>query len=1576
MPAESDVKPGIHFAPGMMLQQYEIIRLIGTGGMGEVHLARDTRLGRLVAIKFLLEHSGPAAGRFLAEARTTAQCRHDNIVVIYDLGEFNGFPYMVLEFIQGQSLRDTMEGLGRAVVPIILDIILPVVRALDRAHEMGIVHRDLKPENILISDAGQIKVLDFGIAKQISSEYASKNLSPAPPPIDLFKGKPGDITMNDTMPGAEVKPANLSASISVRSSHGSVPRMSAVAVASTIPALVTTDGTRATMPTAPGGGVHRSAISGTMPYMSPEQWLGEGVDARTDIWAVGVILFELLAGVHPLEPLSHEKMMQVRNLDIPMPSARDCGAEPGPLVEIIERCLKKHKEERFGSAQELIEALERVAADRRAVAALSADENPFAGLSAFQKSDAARFFGREHDITAALGKLRSQQLIVIAGASGAGKSSFVRAGILPALEREGRDVESFLIRPGRNPFAALADVLASFNETNDIDKEVDPEALAATLRTQPGLLGAKLRARCRRRGSNHRIVLLVDQLEELFTQGIDAAERAAFCACLEGVADDASSPLRVIATIRADFLDRLAEDRRFWREVTRGLVFLPPMTRDALRDALTKPVEAAQHRFEDTRLVEEMLDGLEGTTTPLPILQFTATKLWDGRDPKQRLLTRAAYEALGGVAGALSTHADAVIAGLSLSEQQIARTMFMALVTPERTRAIVPIADVLTLAPDTAAVDQVLHRLADARLVSMDTSNEQAGKTVEISHESLITRWGKLRQWLDNDEQDAQFVAQLRNAAQQWEKNGEAEGFLWRDRAATEAGQWLERRRAERRDKGSLGLGKREERYLEAVVRLAERARIWRRRIVVSIVASLVVVAVVVSVLAFRAQEQAKRADAEKATAEARRIDADTQKAEAQVQRVEAENNALRARNAMRVAAARVAHDDPTTALALLREIEPGYIPQGWLELAKQARSSTAASTVFSLEDGLFSAAYSPDGRRIVAGGMDDTASVWNVDGSGKPIVFRGHTSDVFCTAWSSDNKHIATASFDKTIRVWNADGSGDPVILKGHEDDIYTVEFSPDGKRLVSASKDKTARVWRADNAGPPIVLRGHGGDVFSATFSPDGTKVASASADTTVRVWNSDGTGQPRIFRKHEVAVIRVAFSPNGKRLASGSDDKTAHVWNIDGGGTPLILRGHNSFLCSVSWSADGNRILTGSYDKTARVWDANTGGEPLMTLAHSAEVSSASYSPDNHHILTSSFDKTVREWPANAPQDTIVLRGHREWITEVTYSPDGKHIVSASADKTIRLWNAETKESILIEGHKDVVRGVAYHPSGNQFASASEDRTVKIWSVDAPTRPLAVLDQPAKVYSVRYSRDGSRMAAALDDGTVRVWKTDDPAKPWVLPGHEAPVRSAVFSPDGTRVVTASMDKTIRIWNADGTGTPTILREHGGPVFIAAFSPDGKRIASASADKTARVWNADGSGTSTVLRGHEHWVNSVAWSPDGAFLATTSQDATVRVWNPDGTGEPLVLRGASLAYNGVDWTPDGKRITAGSDDQTITIWLDIEPIQNADDARLWSATGWCMPSDLRRHLLDFTDARSEADLNHCRQKVQTPRQ
>jgi hypothetical protein len=672
---------------------------------------------------------------------------------------------------------------------------VPVVKALASAHAEGIVHRDLKPENILVTDTGTLKVLDFGIAKVLqgpgrSSEPFHRGL---PPGSDLEEGELSNITRT-------------------------------------------------------------GMVVGTVPYMSPEQWRGgEQVDHRTDLWAVGIMLFRLLAGRHPLDPLRGPQLVITAELSEPMPRLRDVAPDvPAELADVVDRCLLKAKDQRWQDALSLLRALEPFLPGRYSPE-LQLDESPYAGLSSFQESDANRFFGRSREIAALVGRLRDRPLLAVVGPSGTGKSSFVRAGLVPALKRSGEAWETLIVRPGRHPLAALAHTIAPLvsSSTSLAEDLREHQKFVERLRTEPGLVGSVLRSRARRH--RQRLLLLVDQFEELYTLVPDAQERRAFTACLSGIADDATSPTRVVLSLRSDFLDRVPEDERFMAELSQGLFFLTTPGREGLRDALVQPAEMAGYHFEKPALVEDMLRHLESTPGALPLLQFAATQLWEQRDPARKLLTQQSYEVMGGIAGALASHADSVLSGLSPQGHALARAILLRLVTPERTRAIVSLEELGEQSRDRRELQQVTDQLVQARLLLVQTGGGSTGGTVELVHESLIHGWPTLRRWLDESQEDSAFLEQLRNAARQWQAKGRDSGLLWRGEMVEEA------RRFQRRHSGELPQV--QQGFLAAIVAQEMRTHRRKRGLVVGAMVSLsllVAASAVALVVIRKAQREAE----------------------------------------------------------------------------------------------------------------------------------------------------------------------------------------------------------------------------------------------------------------------------------------------------------------------------------------------------------------------------------------------------------------------------------------------------------------------------------------------------------------------------------------------------------------------------------------------------------------------------------------------------------------------------------------------------------------------------------------------
>lgn len=1489
--------------------------------MGEVYLARDTRLGRRVALKFLLKVDRKHSARFLVEARATAQLAHENIVGLYDIAEHDGLPYMVLEYVQGTTLsawlRNRRESHPTRGVPPTraAELMLPVARALQCAHEAGIVHRDLKPGNIMLTDSGTVKVLDFGVAKLMGDA--------------ALQSEGGDI---------DEAPVNGPEAWAQRVQY-------------------------------PGELTDAGVIVGTRWYMAPEQWWGESVDGRTDIWAVGMILYQMVSGDHPLAAQSPELLQWVAVREEPMPSIRDQFPDIGRIGTVIDRCLIKYKEDRLESARELVEQLEAIVRPHPSSAEDGAEEaNPYAGLAAFQERDATRFFGRETMVEQIVSRLVEQPLLALVGASGAGKSSLVRAGVIAALMRGGDAWESFIMRPGPRPLAAFADMLLQHSwqrssHTGDSPSSrsdvTEMDAMLTRLRKEPGYVGVQVRSRARRR--RERALLFVDQFEEVYTLAPED-EREAFLRCLEGVADDPSSPVRVIVSMRHDFLDRVALGSPVLAElISRGTVLVGPLDRRGLERALVAPAEALSYRFESEALVVEMLDTLERTAGALPLLQFTASMLWAGRDAKRRMLTESSYRSFGGVEGALTTHADNVIAGMTEAEKNWARVLIMRLVTPERTRAIATRRELSEIGgAEGSHVERVLGKLVDARLLVVE-SVRGGESTVELVHESLIERWPRLGMWLDEADDYAQFRGRLRNAAKEWEASGRSEGLVWRGDAAEEARRFWKAHG----EQSSTELNARETAYVMAVLDVQDRERRIRGRMMAAAFISLVVIVLVVSSLAVQSNREAKRALAGE-------MEAQAQRNEARAQKAKAERSAARARNVTRMAAARQLQSDPLLMLALLREIEPGTNPNGWQELATQAVAATDLASMVIAHDDVRTAAWSPDGKRIASGSDDKTVRVWNVDGSGEPIVYRGHTQFIFSIAWSPDGHRIASASSDHTVHVWNADGTGEPVVFRGHRGPVGLVAWHPDGKRLFTGSADKTMGMWNVDGTGKTVPIDARYGAIYLAAWSPEGERVATGAHDGKVRVWRMDSNAEPTILGAHDSTVLVVAWSPDGRRIVSGAVDGTVRIWNADGSGDPVMLTGYAARKITLSISPDSRQVAFTGDTKAFKIANMDGSGHPIEVRVGN-DIWELAYSPDGKHIASVERNGTLHVWNLERSMKTAVLRGHTEGVYGAVWSPDGKRIASVAHDNTLRIWNAsEGGAPPIIFQYSAPLWSVAWSLDGTRIATASQDRTIGIWNADGSGQPLILRGHEALVHGVAWSPDGSTLASCSSDHTVRIWKADGSGTPIVL-RHSGIAYTVAFSADGKRIVSSSRDSTARVWNADGSGEPIVLPHKTG-LYGAAFSPDGKYVVTGAVDRIMRLWNADGSGKPIEFKGHTSVVGirgDRVFSPDGKRIVSSSDDGTAGIWNADGTGEPLFLRSSADAVNMAAWSPDGKRVVTASDDGNVTIWDDLTPLTGPEDPRLWKPSRYCMPLELRRKLLDFPDEQSRADLARCQARV-----
>ncbi len=593
----------------------------------------------------------------------------------------------------------------------------------------------------------------------------------------------------------------------------------------------------------------------------------------------------------------------------------------------------------------------------------------------------------------------------------------------------------------------------------------------------------------------------------------------------------------------------------------------------------------------------------------------------------------------------------------------------------------------------------------------------------------------------------------------------------------------------------------------------------------------------------------------------------------------------------------------------------------------------------------LLAVAYSPDGHRIVTGGADNTAWVWDVSTGKALLPLSGHSGPIRSVGFSPDGQRIVTGSWDGTAKVWNASGNAEPLTLTNHTGEVFSVAFFPDGQRVVTASFDQTVRVWDALTGGQLLKLEGHTNRVWAVAVSPDGSRIASGGWDQAVRVWDAN-SGIPLLtFQADTDAVLAVAFSPDGQRIVTGGLDHTARIWHASNGKLIFTLKGHSAPVSAAAFSPDGNRIATASDDQTVRFWDLASREEltqfrELFPLkGHGARISSIAFSPDGQQIVTAGgsvtfspgsqfFDTlpgnhSAKIWNASGSREFRTLEGHSNAVWTVVFSADGRNLASSSFDGSARLWDSATGQPLwtMPGAHTAPVRALALSPDGERLVSASFDHTARVWDLTGAREPVSFANHTREVYTVAFSPDSQRIATGAWDHTVRIWESASGRELVPFAGHNAAVFSVAFSANGDHVLSADEQGVWIIWNATTGAVVKSLKAHNDCIRSAVFSPDGRRILTGSDDGTVGVWDVDTGEQLMELKGHTGKVMSVAFSPDGKRILTGSLDQTMKLWDAARGRELLTFKHAQSVYSAA-FSPDGRRIASGSGDQVIRLW------------------------------------------------------
>jgi len=1112
--------------------------------------------------------------------------------------------------------------------------------------------------------------------------------------------------------------------------------------------------------------------------------------------------------------------------------------------------------------------------------------------------------GRQQDVNRLIERITraDYKLTVIHGPSGVGKSSILKAGLVPALKQK--------VIGERLPLPVVLSVYTDWISATicSLNLVVSQTEIPLISETSPTAIVEKLRLLVER---NYTIILIFDQFEEFFFLHTRLTQKLQFYKFLSTCLNIPF--VKVILSLREDYLHYLLEFERLSNEKIQDAYDLGVINKNILdkdiryylgkfssQDAigiihsLTQRCKDAIGRVStDDEVINQLVQDLAGEIDEVhPIeLQIVGAQL-----QVEKITTIEEYKRCGGSKKLVQRWLEEVIKDCGEENQQLSWKLLFELTDEKGTRPLKAKADlVVALTTEgvgeireigeqyhsdlTSTLELILEILVGSGLVLRVL--EESGDRYQLVHDYLVE---PIRQ-----KNNYRIVAELEKIR-------------------------LEKTRAEVAQKLSQ-----EQLYLVLQRRLRE-ARL----------AGIMLAIMVATIGGLWWQADLQKSAAVDQTQRAERSETNLN-----ISALTAASEALFASNKEFDALL-----ESLRAFQRLKQtnaVQPDTRMRVVTALQQAVYGVTEINRLEGHNDIVWGVAFSPDGQLLASGSTDRTVKLWRSNGVLLQTL-KGHSDAVTSVSFSSDSQFLASSSLDKTVQIWRRNpntgefGPRPYKTLSGHGDWVYSVNFSPDGELLADSGKDQSIKLWSA-NGNLVKILRGHQGGVNWVNFSPNGQFLASASDDKTVKIWRRDGSLAQTLLG-HLKGVTSVAFSPDGKLLASGSRDKTVKLWlrehNSSEDGFVFRLYKtlqHTGTVWSLKFSSNGQHLATAGDDNLINLWNVN--GTLLKTFkGHNDAIASVAFSPDNKVLASGSYDKSVKLWRLDAPTLPI-LKSHEDRVLSVAWSPDGQMLASGSRDHTVKLWQryssssgVETRLYKTLVGHTDRVKSVSFDPLGQMFASASYDKTIKLWRRDGSLL-LTLQGHNDSVMSVSFSPDGQLLASASKDKTVKLWNREGQLLKTLF-GHQGWVNSVSFSPDGQVLASASDDQTVKLWRRDGTLLKT-FSPHDSWVLGISFSPTDKLLASASWDNTVKLWRWDGTLLKTLLKGYSDSVNAVNFSPNGEVLAAASWDSTVKLWSSDGK---LIktLNGHRAPVLDVSFSPDGQTLASASDDNTIILWnLDL---------------------------------------------------
>lgn len=1593
---------------GQTLRGYELREKIGEGSFGAVYRAYQNAVKREVAMKVILpEYANQPSfiRRFEVEAELVARLEHPHIVPLFDYWRDPNGAYLVLRLVRGGSLRRSLHDHGAWNPLVVARLLDEVAGALAIAHRNGVIHRDIKPDNILLDEEGYSYLTDFGIAKETGTK----------------------------------------------------------------------------------GEADSEGVVGSPAYMAPEQIKESVISPRTDIYGLGMLIYELLVGRHPFMEGDFFTIIR-RNLSETLPDLRDYNAQfPSGLNDVLQKATAKNAETRYETVVDFAKAFRNALQPELATASVELDgqitvmlptgtkiltisddfllgeiKNPYKGLRPFTEADAVDFFGRDALIDQLLRRMAPEKFVrrprkqsasplediaeaatwmagdetirddglggqtlqddtlpptlpnaatlrvehaaedllidddndpstpsipaalsrflAVVGPSGSGKSSVVKAGVLPALRRGALPAsEDWYITemvPGKHPILNLENALLSVATT-------PPQNLTSLLRSrEEGLLWAAEQILA---GSDTELLLVIDQFEEVFTLVESEEERTHFLDLLRAAVIAPQSPLRIIMTMRADFYDRPLQYVNFGDLIRQRTEVVLPLSAEELERAIRGPAERVGAHV-DNELVAAMIGDVSEEPGALPLLQYVLTELFERREGM--VMTRKAYHEIGGVLGALARRADEVFTLLLPNQQAVARQVFLRLITlgegAEDTRRRVRRSELEALG-DTQVIDLVLDTYGKYRLLTFDREADTREPTIEVAHEALIREWTRLNVWLDESRSDIRLQRLLAGAAVEWEKARYEVSFLLSGARLAQYEDWAR--------STDIALTPQEKAYLNASTaerikqeqaeteRQAREIALQRKaanrlRYFAAALSVFLVIAIGLAVFAIGQQQEAEnQADLAEQSAEKER-----EQALIAARALEQSNERGTEVADQVTIAAELLDQSNTRGTQVAEQAQAAATARSDAELAateadiqRQFAVENAATATIALGQSNERGTEVAD-QVTIAAELLEQSNERGTEVAEQAQAAATARSDAELAATEADiqRQFAVENAATATIALGQSNARGTEVAEQaqaaataGRQAELAATEADIQRQNAVANAATATIALGQAESRGTEVADQVTISAQLLDQSNARGTEVAQQAATATIAQGQAEiAATEADVQRQNALANAATATIALGQAEARGTEiaeqrdtveqaleisevsERLARAQALSVNADQVLAAGDPDLALALVLEALAlNPDLTQAHSVLNRVLDSS----PVVIVP---DAVAGDISPDEQYMLSVRGDRSaVDVWDIQTRQLRYTLQGHSGAITHAEFSSDGRYVITSSADSSLIVWDTATgSEMHRLSNHAEGVVTFTLHPTNPELIVSSGEAQPRLilWNIEDG---VAVRE-----FGAENNDRMDRLFISLDGGTLWTW-TDNliPIMAfWDLNTGRLKYRSTQdyrgFSQDrrtawtgGKRTATLNGEKNVgavQFWEAvnetpQRTLPNAILNPQFSNVNFIEFSPNGMLMLLAAdryedqegslknVGQVVFVINRSNNAVVSQFEGDEiSQITSGVFAPDSQTIVSTTPDDRLILWDAV-TGRVLQQIGADdRRLSILEYSGNGRYVLTASSDQTIRVW------------------------------------------------------